>query len=141
MKKKSKAKAAAKKTAKKSGARGKKGEKTAAEVRKDISKLVKSNAPKMAKAVISEGVRGQLATVKYLLELANIFPEANDGSEATQEEDCLAKTLLDRLNVPDHPVVADQQDDEDGMGIQAQTGEEKKCEPEAAVPEKEETLV
>jgi hypothetical protein len=81
-------------------------------VRDDISKLVKSHAEKMAEAVIEEGEKGQLAPVKYLFEMAHIFPPPADGSESTSEEDSLAKTLLDRLNVPDKPLVHDEEDDE-----------------------------
>jgi hypothetical protein len=46
-----------------------------------------------------------------MLEVAHIFPTVNDGSEATREEDCLAKTLLDRLNIPDKPVGRDEEED------------------------------
>lgn len=148
MKKKSTTKPAAKKSAKRSRARGKRKDKNPAEVRKDISKLVTSHTTKLAKAVINQGEQGQLATVKYLWELASIFPPSTDGSEATRDEDCLAKTLLDRLNVPDTPVVADQ-GDEDVMVTPAQTGAEKKSEvggekksePEAAELEKDAVLV
>jgi hypothetical protein len=80
-------------------------------VRDGISKLVKSHAEKMASAVIEEGEKGQLATVKYLFEVAQIFPPATDGSQATSEEDSLAKTLLDRLNIPDKPVVGGEDED------------------------------
>lgn len=142
MKKKPSTKPATKKSAKKKNrARGKKSEKSAAEVRKDLARLVKEHAAMMTKKVIEEGEKGQVAPVKYLLEMAHIFPEATDGSEATREEDCLAKTLLDRLNVPDHPVVADQQDDEDGAVIPAKMGEEKNSEPETVESGKEEVLV
>lgn len=141
MKEKAKTKTAAKKPAKKkSGTKGKKSEKSAEEVRKDLAKLVKEHAASMTTAVIEEGEKGQVAPVKYLLEMAHIFPEATDGGEATREEDCLAKTLLDRLNVPDKPVVADQ-DDEDVVVIPARSVAEKRSEPEVAELEKEEVLV
>jgi len=64
----------------------------------------------MADAVIGEGKKGQLATVRYLFEVAKIFPEATDGSQATAEEESLAKTLLRRLDLPDEPVVRDEED-------------------------------
>jgi hypothetical protein len=91
-------------------------------VRDGISKLVKSHAEKMASAVIEEGEKGQLATVKYLFEVAQIFPPATDGSQATSEEDSLAKTLLDRLNIPDKPVIGGE--DEDSVAIPATCIEE-----------------
>ena len=82
-----------------------------AEVRKDISQMVKSEAATMAQAVIDEGKKGQLAPVKYLLELAKIFPEATDGSKATEDEDCLARTLLRRLDLPEEPIARDEEDE------------------------------
>ena len=129
--------------AKKSGTKGKgkakpkKGERTGAEVRKELAKLVKAHAKKMAVAVIGQGETGQLAPMKYLLEMAHVFPEGNDGSEATKDEDCLAKTLLDRLNVPDKPVVADEE--EEFVTIPARKAEEPGA--EKAEEEKEEEVV
>ena len=124
-KKSKKTKKTAKKAAiKKSTPRGK--EKPAAEVLKDISKMVKTHANKMAAAVIGEGEKGQLATVKFLWEVASIYPSSTDGSEATEHEESLAQTLLRRLNVPESPVVADQYD-EDTMVIPAKVAEMKQA--------------
>jgi hypothetical protein len=119
MKKKSKKskKTVKKVSIKKSAPRGK--EKAAGEVLKDISKMVKAHSNKMAGAVIGEGEKGQLATVKYLWEVAGIYPPTTDGSESTEHEESLAQTLLRRLNVPETPVVADQYD-EDTIVIPAQ---------------------
>ena len=97
------------KAAKKSNKKGK--ELNPTEVRKDISRMVESHANKMAQAVIDEGEKGQLATVKYLFEMASIFPESTDGSHATEDEDCLAKTLLTRLDLPTEPVGRDEEDE------------------------------
>jgi hypothetical protein len=104
MKKKIKSDPADKKSTSKSKPARRKKELNPESVRDGISKLVKSHAEKMAEAVIEEGEKGQLATVKYLFEVAQIFPPSTDGSQATSEEDSLAKTLLDRLNIPDKPV-------------------------------------
>lgn len=129
--------------AKKSGKKGKgkakqkKGEKTGEEVRKELAKLVKAHAKKMASAVIGQGETGQLAPMKYLLEMAHVYPKGNDGSEATKDEDCLAKTLLDRLNIPDKPVVADE--DEEFVTIPPRPVEEP--ETQKAEEEKEEEVV
>jgi hypothetical protein len=147
-KKKANRKATAKSTAKrttnkKSSAKGKT-ELNPAEVRKDISKMVQSEAATMAQAVIDEGKKGQLAPVRYLLELAKIFPEATDGSQATEDEDCLARTLLRRLDLPEEPIARDDEDEPkaasadktavkpasgDGVkdsGSETKSGEEKK---------------
>src|ERR1051326_1648871 len=115
-KKENKRKKEEKKTEKKKGtAKGKKSNKKACkppgEVRKELAKLILDEAENITKAVISQGKRGQLAPAKYAFEVAHIYPEVNDGSEATREEDCLAKTLLDRLNIPDKPVGRDEEED------------------------------
>ena len=111
IKKKAKSKTAAKTAAKKKSSKKIKKELNPAEVRKDISQMVKSEAKEMAEAVIGEGKKGQLATVRYLFEMANIFPEATDGSQASADEDCLARTLLNRLDLPEEPIGRDEEDE------------------------------
>jgi len=106
-------KATAKKSAKKKTAAKPKKENNAADVRKRVSKMVKAKAMNMAKAVIGETKKGvpqdlQLATVKYLFEVAEIYPPQADQDAATADEDCLAKTLLNRLNIPDVPIRRDE---------------------------------
>lgn len=71
-----------------------------AQVREELAGMVKSDAKNIAAAVIDHAKQGELAPAKYLLEMAGVFPATNDGEQATEEEDCLAKTLLDRLNIP-----------------------------------------
>jgi hypothetical protein len=80
-----------------------------AEVRKEITNIVGSEATELAKAVVEEGRKGQLAPVKYLFEVAGLYP-AMEGSQAKPEEASLAKTLLHRLGILDQPVII--QDDE-----------------------------
>jgi hypothetical protein len=109
-KKKAKGKIATKPTEKKKGdAKGEK-ELDPAEVRKDISQMVKVDARNMTEAVIDEGLKGQLATVKFLLEMAGVYPPATEMTEPTENEESLAKTLLRRLNLPEEPI----QRDDDG---------------------------
>jgi len=102
----------AKKTAKKSHGKVKR-ETNPAEVRKEVAKMVEADAAEMAQAVIEEGKKGQLAPVKFLFEVANIYPSAQDGTQATPEEDCLAKILLGRLTPPAKPV---EEDEENAQG-------------------------
>jgi len=83
-------------------------ERDAKEVRHECSKLVKEDAREVTAAVIGEAKKGQLGPMKYLFEMANIFPQADDGSQTSAEEDSLAETLLTRLGIPTHPVVADE---------------------------------
>ncbi|HXY78858.1 MAG TPA: hypothetical protein VEH47_08590 [Candidatus Acidoferrales bacterium] len=111
-KKTTKSKKTAKKSAKKSHAKAKR-ETNPADVRKEVSKLVEADAKEMAQAVIEEGKKGQLAPVKFLFEMANIYPPAQDGTQATTEEDCLAKILLDRLTPPAKP---EEKDEEGAQG-------------------------
>jgi len=99
-----------KKTAKKKSAGKGKNEFNPAEVRKDIAQMVDSEAATMARAVIDEGKKGQLATVKYLFEVAEIYPPSTDGSHATTDEESLAQTLLRRLDLPDEPIAPDEED-------------------------------
>ena len=109
-KKKAKSKAS-KKTAKKKSSSKKKKELNPVEVRKEIAGMVELEATDMAQAVIDEGLKGQLATVKYLFEVAKIYPPATDGSESSSEEDSLAKTLLHRLNLPEEPIKHEDDDE------------------------------
>lgn len=127
MKKKAKSKAAkAGKTAKgkakpKSARPRAKRESNPAEVRKDISKIVRSGARRITKAVMEQAGSGQLAPARYLFEVAGIYPALTDGTFATEDEDCLAKTLLNRLNLPDKPIALDEEDDAgkvEGPGVE-----------------------
>jgi hypothetical protein len=77
-------------------------------VRQEIAGIVKSGAKKITSAVMGHAMQGELAPAKYLFEVAGLYPASTDGSLPSSEEDCLAKTLLAGLNVPEHPVVADQ---------------------------------
>jgi len=98
-----------KKAAKKKVRKSKpKKERDAKEVRHECSKLVKEDAREVTVAVIGEAKKGQLGPMKYLFEMANIFPQADDGSQTSAEEESLAETLLNRLGIPTHPVVADE---------------------------------
>lgn len=119
IKKKGKSKAVAKKAGKKKSEAKESGEQHPEEVRKEIAELVKSEAKSMAQAVIGEGKKGQLAPVKYMFEMAHIFPMANDGSEVSKDEECLAKTLLDRLKLPHERAKQDDDDDEAAVVIPA----------------------
>ena len=134
IKKKAKSKTAKKVSTKKSSAKSKK-ETNPAEVRKEISKMVEAEAAKMTEAVIGEGKKGQLATVKYLFEVANIFPPAADGTQATEEEDCLAKMLLDRMKGPAKAASADEENETSDPVTTKCEGEEASAEGEATKDE------
>src|ERR1700675_4345248 len=106
IKKKAKSKATKKKVAKKRSPRSRK-ERNPAAVRNDIAKIVESGAKKITKAVMEQAMHGQLAPAKFLFEMASIYPPSTDGSETTKDEECFAKSLMDRLGLPDTPIVLD----------------------------------
>ena len=82
-----------------------------AEVRNDIAKIVKSGAKRITKAVMEQAMAGQLAPAKLLFEVAAIYPLSTDGSETTRDEECFAKSLMDRLGLPDTPIALDDEDE------------------------------
>jgi len=89
-------------------------------VRQEIAEIVKANASGITKAVTLQATQGQLAPAKYLFEMAGVFPYSTDGTFSTENEDSLAKTLLNRLNIPLEPVVHDllQKEEDDEIVIQ-----------------------
>jgi len=121
-KKKAKDKTTAEKTPKKRAKRGTaKKQLDAAKVREDIAGIVKAGAKGITKAVMLQATQGQLAPAKYLLEMAGVYPLSTDESLTSKDEDSLAETLLDRLNIPKRPLVHDElqkEEDEDVMVIQ-----------------------
>jgi seryl-tRNA synthetase len=85
--------------------------------------MVKDKAYNMAKSVAEEAERkSELASTKYFLEMANIHPVANDGSEESQEKDNLARTLMRALNLPEEPI-SRKDDEENTVVIQARGGD------------------
>ena len=105
IKKKAKSKKTPKKTQRKTKRKVSSKELHPAEVRKEIAAKVEAQADELADAVIEEGKKGQLATVKYLCEMAHIFPEVFAEDPANDES--LAATLLNKLGVPLEPVIHD----------------------------------
>lgn len=123
IKKKAKHKKAAKKSRKKNGEKL-----DPAKVRQEIAGIVKAGAGMITDAVMDKAVHGELAPAKFLLEMAGVYPVSADGSLSTDDES-LAKTLLDRLNIPDSPVVHDLYErGEDVIVIQPDAAKEKEGE-------------
>jgi hypothetical protein len=140
---KKKSKPAVKKVITKGKAKGKskKEELNPAEVRRDISKLVEAHAQILAEAVIGEGEKGQLGPVKFLFEVANIFPPAGDeASQTSANEESFAETLLKRLGIPTDPVLADEyaKEDEEVIPAKSVLAEEKSTEDDSEKAEKPE---
>ncbi len=104
-----------KKSQKKSGKARLKKETNPAEVRKQVSRIVEAAAVNIAQAVVGEAEKGQLAPTRYLFEMANIFPPQANGEQATEQEDCLAKILLARIDAPVKPEKEKEDEPEDAV--------------------------
>lgn len=118
IKKKASKKLTGQKSANKSAKKRLKKETNPAAVRKEVSRIVEAEAVEMMQAVVGEAKKGQLAPVKYLFEMANIFPPQTDPEHATEEEDCLAKILLSRMEAPTKP--EKNQEDDGGEEVDAE---------------------
>ena len=142
IKKKAKGKTATKKAGKKRAPRSK--ERNPAGVRNDIAKIVEAGAKKITKAVMDQAMTGQLAPAKYLFEMAEIYPQATDGSYSTVDEESLAATLLRRLDMPEEAVMRDEEDAPQAAAVavkpavnRAEEEQDIAIEPEVAEEESE----
>ena len=108
------------------------------EVRKDITEIVGSEATELTKAVVGEGLKGQLAPVKYLFEMTGLYPAMGE-SQAKPEEASLAKTLLHRLGLPTDPVIAPEDEPRRKLtaGESANEADEEESESSDSPPEKQ----
>jgi hypothetical protein len=68
-------------------------------VRKRINDLVGNQAVSLVQSAIDEADKGHFTAMKYLFEMIGLYPET--GEEAMPGEESLARTLLQRLGVPD----------------------------------------
>jgi hypothetical protein len=90
--KKAKSKTAAKKTAKKSEPELETKELNPEQVLKNISARVGGPAGTLTEAVIGEGMKAQVSPVRYLFEMAHIYPQPPAAIAPTMDEDSLAET-------------------------------------------------
>lgn len=132
-KKQTKAKTSDKKAAKK---RSVKKPSDSAKVREQIAGIVKSEAKEITEAVMDQAMHGEVAPAKFLFEMAGVYPASTDDDAVSKEEDSLAKTLLDRLNIPDSPVVADQNSEDQELPSEtAKTADARRDTPEQSADE------
>lgn len=126
MKKKSKVKKTGKKARRKTS-RSVSGKKLdPAKVREDIAGIVKSRARKITIAVADKAGHGELAPAKFLFEMAHIYPQPPEDSVPTADDESFAQTLLNRLDIPESPVIHDlYENGEDVMVVPARFVEEK----------------
>ena len=132
--KKAKGKSVAKKTkpkkaAKKStGASKRSGERQVdmVAVRKSLSNIVGAQAKTITKIVVQQAKDGQLATMKYLFEMAGVYPASTEELGERPEEDSLARTLMERLQIPFIPLPVREDDDEPEFAAPVKVAEEEK---------------
>jgi hypothetical protein len=97
-------------TAKKSADKGK--DANPVEMRQQITNIAGIAMDGIAKAVVDDAKKGQLATVKYLFEVIGVYPRVSDDENANKpEEDTLARRLIQRLGLPEGPLPSCEDDD------------------------------
>jgi hypothetical protein len=75
------------------------------------------------------------------LRWARIYPQPPEGSVSTTDEERLAKTLLDRLDIPDQPVVHDRYErGEDFVVIPPRPKDVEKPQPQESEAEEESAM-
>jgi hypothetical protein len=79
----------------------------AVQVRQQITDLVTEAAVEIATGVIAGAKSGQLASAKYLFEVAGLYPTTEETAPPVPEHS-LAHTLLRRLGLPTEPVIRDE---------------------------------
>jgi hypothetical protein len=109
-----------------------------AEVRRDIADIVTGAAGELTKAVVDEGRKGQLAPVKYLFEVAGLYPTADGEKQQKPEEASLAKTLLNHLGLSTDPQIQQDKPHQNPNVSAGKPANEKTAEAEdgASNPEK-----
>ena len=75
------------------------------QARQDVADLVRDSAAEIAMGMIEGAKAGQLASAKYLFEVAGLYP-ATEETEMERTEDSLAYTLLKRMGLPTEPVIS-----------------------------------
>jgi hypothetical protein len=79
-----------------------------AQVRENISTLVRESAEEIATGVIKVAKTGQLTSAKYLFEAVGLYP-TTEQTAPRPLEDSLAHTLLTRMGLPLDPVICDEE--------------------------------
>jgi len=74
--------------------------------------MVTDEFQEITQAAVDDAKKGQLATLKYLFEMTGVYPASTDDSGVKPEDDTLARTLLERLNIPFGPLPAHGDDEE-----------------------------
>lgn len=81
------------------------------QARENVATVVRNSATEIAKGLIEGAKAGQLASAKYLFEVAGLYPAAAEQTVTARPEDSLAHILLKRMELPTEPVI--REDDQD----------------------------
>lgn len=76
------------------------------QARENVADLVRGSAAEIAMGMIEGAKAGQLASAKYLFEVAGLYP-ATEETEVERTGDSLAYTLLKRMGLPTEPVISE----------------------------------
>jgi hypothetical protein len=80
------------------------------DVRQKVRNVVGELAPKIAKAVAEDvGNKAQVQSMKMLFEVIGLFPESPEEKQVVEDDQALAKVLLERLGFSDEPVVSEEE--------------------------------
>jgi len=109
-------------------------------VRENISKIVKNRARKITLAVANKAGQGELAPAKFF-EMAHIFPQPPEGTASSMDDESFAKTLLDRLDIPDHPVVHDLYESGEDVLVTSRRAETKESQVQPSEQEQQKESV
>lgn len=73
------------------------------EARKNIANLVRISVNEIAARFIADAKAGQVASAKYLFEVAGLYPATAEASAVP--DNSLAYTLLKRMGLPTEPLI------------------------------------
>jgi hypothetical protein len=80
------------------------------DVRRKVKNVICEKASQIAKAVAEDVAnKAQVQSMKMLFEVIGLFPESAEEKRAAGDDQALAKVLLERLGLPDDPVVNEEE--------------------------------
>ena len=94
-----------------------------AKVRNDVTNIVGAGAKKITQAVVEEAQKGQLAPMKYLFEMAGVYPApvSEKAPEVEDDGESFAKLVYETLNAAKKPAVVDEVESEESVEKREET--------------------
>jgi hypothetical protein len=89
------------------------------EMRRKVTNIVGAKLNEIADATVGEAKKGQLATVKYLFEVAGVYPPSTDSFMNNPEEDTFMQRVVRRLGLPEGPLPSEEDDPPEKLVIPA----------------------